>query len=282
MKKIILGLILILGIGVFLFQTLPVSADQPEGTIHCEDWNEKSIQGTDNEVEYTAPEGKVVSAVCVKRGNSHTPWFTNMNPGGCYLVTGIGTQSVTVTKNEVGNDEQNCKDISHIDIQWENAPEEECEVDCEEEEETCPWNEELPVDSDLCQEPEDPEEPQEPEIPWPQPQLPAPGHPTPSAPMCQDIAPVHAMANFHVYRNGDQAVIKWVPTEGSLAHVYYKLATSANWEHSVIGTDNDGYLEINGLGNRDWTFAGQQVNGCAAGPMSNQVVDGNGHWVLFR
>lgn len=105
----------------------------------------------------------------------------------------------------------------------------------------------------------------------------------PSAPQCEAVAPTKEMANFHVYRNGDDAILKWFPTEGSQANIYYRQNSSANWQYSLTGTENDGYVEIHGLGNLDITFAGQQANGCAGGPMTNAVIDGpSDHWVLFR
>jgi hypothetical protein len=90
-----------------------VSADQPEGTIHCDgaDFVSISPQSGDS-ATYTAPVGGIVDLVCVKRGNTHTPYFSDQNPGGCYSVVGIGTNSITVTRT----DSDDCKDISHLDI----------------------------------------------------------------------------------------------------------------------------------------------------------------------
>jgi hypothetical protein len=106
---------------------------------------------------------------------------------------------------------------------------------------------------------------------------------TTDAPQCTATAPVLAALNFHVLRNGDTAIAKWMPTNGDSANIYYKLVTSASWEHAVRDIPNNGYFIINGLGNRDWTFALQQSNSCAGGLMSQFVVDGGtSHWVLFR
>lgn len=87
------------------------------------------------------------------------------------------------------------------------------------------------------------------------------------------------VANPLVWRKGDQAIVQWQATEGNKANVYYKLVKSSSWEHSVIDTENDGYVVINGLGKRDWTFAVQQE----CGPLSPSIIDGDTKgWTLFR
>jgi hypothetical protein len=106
---------------------------------------------------------------------------------------------------------------------------------------------------------------------------------TTDAPQCTATRPVLEALNFHILRNGDTAIAKWMPTNGNKANIYYKLVTSDSWEHAVRDIDNNGYFVINGLGNRDWTFALQQSNDCAGGLMSQYVVDGGtSKWVLFR
>jgi hypothetical protein len=68
---------------------------------------------------YTAPSGQVVTGVCIKSGtnmfsDSHSGVLGNGNyENNCFVVSGIGTQTVTVTKIGSGN---NCQDISHIDV----------------------------------------------------------------------------------------------------------------------------------------------------------------------
>ncbi len=103
----------------------------------------------------------------------------------------------------------------------------------------------------------------------------------PSAPQCSATPVVKEAANPHVYRNGDTAIVKWFPSEGGNAHIYYKEHGAGAWQHSVRDISNSGYFEIKGLGTKDWDFAVQQANGCAAGPMSAVIEDGNGKWVLF-
>ena len=81
---------------------------------------------------------------------------------------------------------------------------------------------------------------------------------------------------------GTLATVKWWPTEGSDAIIYYKLNGVGYWQHA-FKTENDGYVIVAGLGGRDWTFAGQQVNGCGGGPLTPEVVDGGTvGWTLFR
>lgn len=111
-------------------------------------------------------------------------------------------------------------------------------------------------------------------------------HDTPSAPgtpECTSPAVTMVGANFHVYRNGDQAIAKWVPTQGDKATIYYKQVGAPDWQYSLANVDNNGYQVINGLGSLDITFALQQANGCAGGPLTNQIVDGaSNDWILFR
>lgn len=103
-----------------------------------------------------------------------------------------------------------------------------------------------------------------------------------SAPSCPDVAPVLLPANAHVYRKGANAIVKWFPTGGNKANVYYYQNQNKSNAHAVRDTENDGYVEIGSLGNLDWTFQVQQSNGCAAGGRVT-IVDGNTRgWVLFR
>lgn len=102
------------------------------------------------------------------------------------------------------------------------------------------------------------------------------------APQCGETPPVKPAANVHVYRKGATAIVKWYPTEGNQANIYYYNGDDPNDAHAVRDTANDGYEEINELGGKDWTFGVQQANGCAGGEIV-WVVDGNTRgWVLFR
>lgn len=102
-------------------------------------------------------------------------------------------------------------------------------------------------------------------------------------PSCEYAAPVKEVANPHVYRNGGEVIVKWHPTEGTHAHIYYRENHINNWQHAVRDIKNTGYFLIGELGNKDWTFAIQQANYCAAGPISYDIVDDvTSDWVLFR
>ena len=109
----------------------------------------------------------------------------------------------------------------------------------------------------------------------------APGPAT--APTCDSVAPDKSGANFHVYRNGPDAILKWIPTGGDRVHIYYKQVNSGNWQYSAINLPNNGSAEIHELGGLDITFALQQANGCAGSPLSNAIIDGGTKkWILFR
>lgn len=108
----------------------------------------------------------------------------------------------------------------------------------------------------------------------------------PPAPVCSAEAVVNQPANPHVYRQNGTALVKWVPTGGNKANIYYKQCSSADWQYSVQ-VDNTGYKEINDLGTMDVCFAIEQVNDCGGGVItsarSETIVDGaTSHWVLFR
>lgn len=99
---------------------------------------------------------------------------------------------------------------------------------------------------------------------------------------CQDKDTTRLPENLHVYRKGDQAIVKYWPTEGDKVHVYYKQNDSPSWQYSIT-TQNTGYVLIEGLGDKDITFAVQQVIGCGGGPLTNAIIDGpTQQWVLFR
>lgn len=103
-------------------------------------------------------------------------------------------------------------------------------------------------------------------------------------PQCEQTGITNEAANVHVYRKGSDAVVKWIPTGGDQAHIYYKQVSSPDWQYSVT-VANTGYAEIHDLGTLDISFAVQQVNGCSGGVsvVGKTIVDGNtSGWVLFR
>src|SRR3990167_4003225 len=119
----------------------------------------------------------------------------------------------------------------------------------------------------------------EPEVPHPQPQL-GTGD-WPSAYMCPDGSTTILPVNPHILRSGDTAVIKWNPSEGNRVNIYYRLVESTAWEHAVRDELNDGYVQINGLADRSWTFGIQQTANCSGGPIV-VIPDGStSTWRMF-
>lgn len=125
-------LIIVLVTFIFAFIAL---TQNPGGSViadggpndECENAQATSIVGTQNLVSYTAPSGQIVSGVCIKSGSgmfgdSHSESLTNGTyevSGTCYTVSGVGTQTVTVTRNFDAN---TCKGISHIDVYYGSQP----------------------------------------------------------------------------------------------------------------------------------------------------------------
>lgn len=79
--------------------------------------------GTEDSRSFTTPGGEVISGVCIKSGpnmfgDGHSEALgsnSNYELNDCYTVSGIGTTSVTVTRNF---DSSECQGISHIDIYY--------------------------------------------------------------------------------------------------------------------------------------------------------------------
>jgi hypothetical protein len=65
----------------------------------------------DERAPYTgsAPDGQVITSVCVKAGQQAIPLTASSS---CYLVDGLNTQSATVSRNPAGG--SSCKDISYV------------------------------------------------------------------------------------------------------------------------------------------------------------------------
>jgi hypothetical protein len=66
----------------------------------------------------TAPAGQVITTVAIKAGVPCIE-FTADGTMGCYTVSGIGTNSVTVTRSGSG---PTCKEISHVEFLTSTAP----------------------------------------------------------------------------------------------------------------------------------------------------------------
>jgi hypothetical protein len=78
--------------------------------------------GTGDEISHTVSGGNVVTGVCIKTGGGaegHSLPLGNgsfsgtFGPDGCYVVSGVGTPTVTVTRIGTGSD---CQELSHIDV----------------------------------------------------------------------------------------------------------------------------------------------------------------------
>ena len=106
-----------------------------------------------------------------------------------------------------------------------------------------------------------------------------------SAPVCGEASVTVNPDNFHVFRRGDEAILRWWATAGNKVNIYYRHNDVADWEHSTT-QDNIGWATIGALGSDDWTFGLQQVNDCSGGVIVSDtavVVDGDtSSWVLFQ
>lgn len=93
---------------------------------------------------------------------------------------------------------------------------------------------------------------------------------------------IKAPANVHVYRKEGSAEVKWNPTQGDTANIYWKVNGQDNWMYSLIEQPNTGSYFIHDLGTMDITFGVQQINNHCVSEIV-EVIDGNtSNWVLFR
>jgi hypothetical protein len=101
-------------LGGGVFSSSPALA---QGAGNCLDGANKIENPGDTET-LTAPAGQVITTVAIKAG---TPCITFTSDGtiGCYTVSGIGTNSVTVTRSGSG---PGCKEISHIEFITSSVP----------------------------------------------------------------------------------------------------------------------------------------------------------------
>ena len=98
----------------------------------------------------------------------------------------------------------------------------------------------------------------------------------PSAYMCPNGEITILPLNPHVLRNGDTAIIKFVPTGGDRVDVLYKEVNSPVWTHALRDEPNDGYLVIDHLNPQlGYTFGIIQRQGCSGGQLLLiGIVDG--------
>ena len=102
-------------IGAFSLQALADGDGSPD---ECE--TPYSATGDDDEMTYVAPAGWTITGVCIKSGanmfggNKHSdPLTDGTYENECYLVEGVGTNSVTITRLRSGSD---CQALSHVDV----------------------------------------------------------------------------------------------------------------------------------------------------------------------
>lgn len=183
----------------------------------------------------------------------------------------------TYAEGETGWIVQNDNDQEDIDIF----------VECEAEVTPTPTEEVTPTpteepecDEDICE----PEPEPEPEQPGDDRDL---GSPRPSgqssttqAPVCTNGVTVNVVANPHVLRAGDHAIVNFFITEGNVADVLYKEVNASDWQHAVSdltpNADRFVSVDIGGLDpNLGYTFGVRQRNGCGGGTVTAVVVDSN-------
>ena len=102
-------------LSVMLLFADPAGADGNGTSNQCK--TGEVAAGTAISQTYAADDGEVVAGVCIKSGVSigHTEVLGNgLHENGCYSVSGVGTQSVTVEL--VGDPSPDCQDISHVDV----------------------------------------------------------------------------------------------------------------------------------------------------------------------
>lgn len=124
-KKLILATVTVFAVGAFsVALNSPTSYADGNGSPNdCKDTSPNvlgSQSGTGGSVVVNVGAGNTVSGVCIKSGSgtfggvTHSGVLANgAHDNGCYIVAGVGSQVVTVTRPVESNV---CKDISHIDV----------------------------------------------------------------------------------------------------------------------------------------------------------------------
>ncbi|HEY6609033.1 MAG TPA: hypothetical protein VI277_07555 [Candidatus Limnocylindria bacterium] len=92
----------------------------PDACITAHDPDSDDLGQSENLITYTAPSSYTITGVCIKSGdnmfdgNKHSGVLGNGTyEDGCYEVSGVGTNSVTVTRLGEG---PYCQGLSHVDI----------------------------------------------------------------------------------------------------------------------------------------------------------------------
>jgi len=99
--------------------TVPEVCPEGDGWVKDDDWPDAKSTFT-----FNAESGKIVSEVCVKGANTRE-FFTTDGTKSCWNVTGIGTQSSTVSETWVDEKDSSCNDISHASFKIVDKLEEE-------------------------------------------------------------------------------------------------------------------------------------------------------------
>ncbi|MFC1626703.1 hypothetical protein ACFL1P_00700 [Patescibacteria group bacterium] len=78
--------------------------------------------GTGDEKSYQSTANTIITGLCIKAGNSmfedgHSEIITSNGITECYDITGIGTEVITITRQE---NSSSCKELSHIDVYIDN------------------------------------------------------------------------------------------------------------------------------------------------------------------
>ena len=81
-------------------------------TGNCLGGDASKIENPGDTTTLTAPAGQVITTVAIKAGTACIT-FTSDGTVGCYTVSGIGTDTVTVIRSGSG---PTCKEISHIEF----------------------------------------------------------------------------------------------------------------------------------------------------------------------
>ena len=116
MKKSASLLSLVISLGLFAVSTVSnnsSAAFASEG--HCAQNPYTKVESSP--FTATAPEGKVFNSIWIKAGSSANGFgcteYKSNTTQGCYVISGIGTRTVTASKQGSGS---NCKDISHVEF----------------------------------------------------------------------------------------------------------------------------------------------------------------------
>lgn len=132
-KKIFAGtsIFVILVLGFSLLGLTQNASAQVAGAIvlngqgDCNPNQDDKVEDPGDSSTYEAPEGYIITRVDIKAGSAQSTdgeqctTFTSDGNDGCYSVSGIGTNQVSVDRVGTGTD---CKEISHYEIEYGEAP----------------------------------------------------------------------------------------------------------------------------------------------------------------